>query len=148
MGQQILSTACNTLQGVSVYSLPYLTIIIFLCLLLIPELKLQRVNLLLNHLTEVITGKDHLLGRLQSRATENSLKIEAPFQKWVAMVHSSLKSRLSILDFVSQLWRKLEFLQKLSDKIQNRRPGFITLQQLNFLLCTYIILPGDKLIHM
>lgn len=49
--------------------------------LLIPESKLQRVNLLLNHLTEVITGKDHLLRRLQSRATENSLKIEAPFQK-------------------------------------------------------------------
>lgn len=47
----------------------------------IPESKLQRVNLLLNHLTEVITGKDHLLSRLQSRATENSLKIEAPFQK-------------------------------------------------------------------
>ena len=75
--QQILSTTCKE----SVFIACYLTIIIFLCLLLILELKLQRVNLLLNHLTEVITGKDHLLGRLQSRATENSLKIEAPFQK-------------------------------------------------------------------
>ena len=36
----------------------------------------------------------------------------------------SLKPRLSVPDFVSQLWRKIDFSPKLQDKIQNGKPGF------------------------
>ena len=40
---------------------------------------------------------------------------------------ASLKPRLSIPDFISQLWRKIggtDFSPKLQDKIQNGKPGF------------------------
>ena len=36
----------------------------------------------------------------------------------------SLEPRLSVLDFVSQLWRKIDFSPKLRDKIRNEKPGF------------------------
>ena len=36
----------------------------------------------------------------------------------------SLKPRLSVPDFVSQLWRKTDFSPKLRDKVRNREPGF------------------------
>lgn len=42
---------------------------------------------LLNHLTEVVSEKDKIVGRLQSREAENSLKIEAPFQKYAFNVN-------------------------------------------------------------
>lgn len=45
------------------------------------ESRLQKVNDLLNHLTEVVNGKDTIVGRLQSKAAESSLVIEAPYQK-------------------------------------------------------------------
>ena len=40
--------------------------------------------------------------------------------------YCSLEPRLSILDFVSQLWRKIgrRFFPKLRDKIWNGEPGF------------------------
>ena len=53
------------------------------------ESRLRRVDVLLNHLTEVINEKDKIVGRLQSRAAENSLKIEAPFQKYAYSVNFS-----------------------------------------------------------
>ena len=37
---------------------------------------------------------------------------------------NSLEPRLSVLDFVSQLWRKTDFSPKLQDKIRNGKPGF------------------------
>ena len=55
--------------------------IVCVCSLL--ESRLRRVDVLLNHLTEVVSEKDKVVGRLQSRAAEHSLKIEAPFQKYV-----------------------------------------------------------------
>ena len=36
----------------------------------------------------------------------------------------SLEPRLSIPDFVLQLWRKIDFSPKLRDKIWNGKPGF------------------------
>ena len=51
------------------------------------ESRLRRVDVLLNHLTEVVSEKDKIVGRLQSRAAENSLKIEAPFQKYAYNVN-------------------------------------------------------------
>ena len=36
----------------------------------------------------------------------------------------SFKPRFSVPDFVSQLWRKINFSPKLQDKIRNRKPGF------------------------
>ena len=54
-------------------------IVILLTYLL--ECHLRRVDALLSHLTEVMSKKDTIIGRLQSKAAENSLKIEAPFQR-------------------------------------------------------------------
>ena len=51
------------------------------------ESRLRRVDTLLNHLTEVVSEKDKIVGRLQSREAENSLKIEAPFQKYAFSVN-------------------------------------------------------------
>ena len=42
---------------------------------------------LLNHLTEVVSEKDKIVGKLQSRAAESSFKIEAPFQKYALSVN-------------------------------------------------------------
>ena len=49
------------------------------------ECHLRRVDALLNHLTEVMSKKDTIIGRLQNKAAENSLKIEAPFQKYATL---------------------------------------------------------------
>lgn len=57
------------------------------CVFISVESRLRRVDILLNHLTEVVSEKDKIVGRLQSRAAENSLKIEAPFQKYVCSVN-------------------------------------------------------------
>ena len=41
----------------------------------------------------------------------------------IACDGGSLVPRLSVPDFVSQLWRKIDFSPKLRDKIQNGEPG-------------------------
>ena len=49
--------------------------------------------------------------------------------KWsqaLRVVRHSLEPRLSVPDFVSQLWRKFGFSPKLRDKIRNREPVFET----------------------
>ena len=43
---------------------------------------------------------------------------------------ASLEPRLSVPDFVSQLWRKIDFSPKLRDKIRNGKPGFEARQEL------------------
>ena len=53
------------------------------CVCSLLESRLRRVDVLLNHLTEVVSEKDKVVSRLQSKAAENSLKIEPPFQKYV-----------------------------------------------------------------
>ena len=42
----------------------------------------------------------------------------------LAEKRASLKPRLSVTDFVLQLWRKSDFSPKLQDKILNGKPGF------------------------
>ena len=42
--------------------------------------RLGKVDQLLTHLSAVVEGKDLILGQLQTRAAENTLKIEAPYQ--------------------------------------------------------------------
>jgi len=39
------------------------------------------VNHLLDNFEEVLTGKDLVINRLQSRAVDNTLVVEAPFQR-------------------------------------------------------------------
>lgn len=45
------------------------------------ETQLSRVNRLLTHLSDAINGKDAMLGQLQATVVENSVKIEAPYQR-------------------------------------------------------------------
>ena len=51
---------------------------------------------------------------------------EVPLPAKTLWMHTcSLEPRLSVPDFVSQLWRKIgDFSPKLRDKIRNREPGF------------------------
>jgi hypothetical protein len=61
------------------------------------EKRLQGVDALLSHFTAILASKDHILSRLQSCSTENSLQVEAPFHKHVLDVLHSISPTLSDL---------------------------------------------------
>ena len=45
------------------------------------ELRLARVNRLQTHLSDAVNGKDAILAQLQTRVVQNSIKVEALYQK-------------------------------------------------------------------
>ena len=82
------------------------------CMFISIESRLRRVDVLLNHLTEVVSEKDKIIDRLQSRAAENSLKIEAPFQKYAYSVNLfTIYDFLFSRKFSSFIFHSLSFTQ-------------------------------------
>ena len=47
------------------------------------EARLHRMEALLSHFTDLLGSKDKVLTALQSKHTDNSLKIEAPYHRQV-----------------------------------------------------------------
>jgi hypothetical protein len=45
------------------------------------EVQLTRINRLQTHLNDAVSGKDAILGQLQTRVARNSVKIEALYQR-------------------------------------------------------------------